>query len=125
MSTRSVPLQSTFSQPNRPSLQILKRAPSGISVAVIRLAFRTIGILLAQAQAWIFRYQVSSDSISYLDRSDGVLSGSDWHRLINSVWSPLYPLLLGSFRRIFYISAGSEIAVRHVLNVGNNDKHRE
>jgi len=46
-----------------------------------------------------------------------VLSGSDWHRLINSVWSPLYPLLLGIFRRIFNISAGSEIAVCHVLNV--------
>lgn len=57
--------------------------------------------------------------------SDGVLSGSDWHRLINSVWSTLYPLLLGIVRRIFTISAGGEIAVRHVLNVGNNDKHRE
>ena len=125
MSTRSVPLQTTLSQPNRLTLQILKREPSGTSVAVIPLAFWTIGILLALAQAWICRYQVSSDSISYLDTSDGVLSGSDWHRLINSVWSPLYPLLLGIFRRIFNISAGSEIAVCHVLNVGNNDKHRE
>lgn len=117
MSTRSVPLQSELPQPQRPTLRILKREPSGISVAVIRLMFWTFGILLALAQAWIFRYQVSSDSISYLDMSDGVLSGSDWHRLINSVWSPLYPLLLGIFRRIFNISAGNEIAVCHVLNV--------
>ncbi len=90
MGTRSVPLQSTLSQPNRPTLQILKREPSGTSVAVIRLAFWTIGILLALAQAWICRYQVSSDSSSYLDMSDGVLSGSDWHRLINSVWSHIH-----------------------------------
>ena len=92
MGTRSVPLQSTLSQPNRPTLQILKREPSGTSVAVIRLAFWTIGILLALAQASICRYQVSSDSSSYLDMNDGLLSGSDWHRLINSVWSPLSTL---------------------------------
>jgi hypothetical protein len=81
------------------------------------VAFWSAGILLASAQAWIFRYQASSDSISYLDMSDGVLPGSDWHRLINGVWSPLYPLFLGIFRRTFHISPGTEIPASHVLNV--------
>jgi len=83
----------------------------------MRVAFWSVGILIASAQAWIFRYQASSDSISYLDMSDGVLPGSDWHRLINGVWSPLYPLLLGIFGRMFNISPGNEIPAGHLLNI--------
>jgi len=78
-------------------------------LAALRIGFWGIGIFLAAAQAWIFRYQVTADSISYLDMSDGVFPGNDWHRLINGVWSPLYPFLLGVFRRIFDISAPNEI----------------
>ncbi len=93
------------------------RIPFPGSLPVLRVAFWAVGILLAVVQAWIFRYVVSSDSISYLDMSDGVLRGSDWHRLINGVWSPLYPFLLGVFRRIFNISPGHEIPAGHLLNV--------
>ena len=76
------------------------------------------GIVLAIAQIWVFRYQVSTDSISYLDMSDGVLKGSDWHRLINGVWSPLYPFGLGIARRLFSISAANEIVAAHWMNLG-------
>jgi len=117
MSTRSVPLRSDVPQPQRPGLQVLKPHSLPRSVRALRIGFWTAGVLLAAAQAWIFRYQVSSDSISYLDMSDGLLPGGDWHRLINAVWSPLYPFLLGIFRRLFHISAGNEIAVCHVLNI--------
>ncbi len=86
-------------------------------VGILRVGFWTIGVLLVSAQAWIFRYQVSSDSISYLDVSDSVLPGSDWHRLINGVWSPLYPFLLGIFRRIFNISPSNEVVAGHMLNI--------
>jgi len=74
----------------------------------LRAAFWGVGILLAVGQAWISRYQVSPDSISYLDMSNGVLPGSDWHRLINGVWSPLYPAILGVFRRVFNISLSTK-----------------
>lgn len=117
MSTRSVELQSDLPRPQRPGLQILKPHPLPRSVTALRIGFWTAGILLASAQAWIFRYQVSSDSISYLDMSDGLLPGGDWHRLINSVWSPLYPFLLGIFRRVFHPSANNEIAACHALNI--------
>ena len=100
-----------------PVLTFPARNPFPGSVPVLRVAFWTVGILLAAVQAWIFRYLVSSDSISYLDMSDGVLRGSDWHRLINGVWSPLYPFLLGIFRRIFNISPSNEIPAGHLLNV--------
>jgi len=49
--------------------------------------------------------------------SDGVLPGSDWHRLINGVWSPLYPAILGVFRRVFNISPQHEIVAGHLLNI--------
>jgi hypothetical protein len=74
--------------------------------------------VLAAAQIWVFRYQVSTDSISYLDMSDGVLPGSNWHRLINGVWSPLYPLALGVARRVFSIPAPNEIIAAHWMNLG-------
>jgi hypothetical protein len=77
-----------------------------------------VGILLAAAQAWVYRLQVTADSISYLDMSDGVLPDGDWHRLINGVWSPLYPLLMGIGRRLFPVSAANEIAAAHFLNIG-------
>jgi hypothetical protein len=88
------------------------------STTAIRLAFWIVGVLLAAAQAWVYRFQVPADSISYLDMSDGVLPGGDWHRLINGVWSPLYPFLIGLARRVFPLSAANEIADVHMLNIG-------
>lgn len=88
-----------------------------LSRPVLRLGFWGIGIFLAATQAWIRRYDVSADSISYLDMSDAVMPGGDWHRLINGVWSPLYPFLLGLFRRLLHISAKDEIAAGHLLNI--------
>ncbi len=100
-----------------PAPELVKRKPRPESVTALRTGFWVVGLLLAAAQAWVFRYQVSTDSISYLDMSDGVFPGSDWHRLINGVWSPLYPFLLGIFRRIFSVSAPNEIVDAHLLNI--------
>ena len=88
-----------------------------ISRPTLRLAFWGIGIFLATTQAWIRRYEVSADSISYLDMSDAVMPGGNWHRLINGVWSPLYPFFLGLFRRLLHVSPQEEIAAGHLLNI--------
>jgi hypothetical protein len=104
-------------QPSRPGLEVVRQRPIPASLTSLRAGFWIAGILLAIAQAWISRYQVSADSISYLDMSDGVLPGSDWHRLINGVWSPLYPAILGVFRRVFNISPQHEIVAGHLLNI--------
>jgi len=92
--------------------------PAPVSLTALRIGFWGFGLLLASAQAWICRYEASTDSISYLDVSDGVFPGSNWHRLINGVWSPLYPFLLGLFRRIFHVSPANEVVAGHLLNVG-------
>jgi hypothetical protein len=93
-------------------------ALSQLRTSWVRAVFWALGIFLACVQAWAFRYHVSADSISYLDMSDAVLRGGDWHRLINGVWSPLYPFLLGLFRRIFDITPANEIVASHFLNIG-------
>jgi len=101
----------------QPTLELLSRRPSQPSLVPLRLAFWSVGIILASLQAWIFRYEVSADSISYFDMSDGVLHGQDWHRLINGMYSELYPFLLGVFRRTFHISPGNEVADAHLFGV--------
>jgi len=93
--------------------QVLQRSPR----TVLRLVFWILGILIACLQTWAYRYRVTADSISYLDMSDGVMPGGDWHRLINGTWSPLYPFLLGIFRRVFGISPSNEVAAAHLLNI--------
>src|SRR5512141_1528559 len=98
----------------QPTLELLKPKPLQASNKVLRATFWIFGTLLVSAQAWINRYQVAADSISYFDMSDGVLRGGDWHRLINGMYSGLYPVLLGTFRRLFNISPGNEIAARHL-----------
>ena len=90
MSKRSI-----FSPPVLPhqlALQLVRTKPIPASTTTIRLVFCTTGILLAAAQAWVYRFAVSADSTSHLDMCNGVLPGEDWHRLINGVWSPLYPV---------------------------------
>lgn len=86
-------------------------------VLSVRLAFWFLATALAVAQAWFSRFLVSADSISYLDMSDGVMPGGDFHRLINGTWSPLYPFLLGIFRRAFHVSPVQEIVAAHFFNV--------
>ncbi len=101
---------------NRVQLRIVSRTPANLRW--VRFTFWTLGIVLAFAQAWVYRYQTSADSISYLDMSDGVMPSGDWHRLINRTWNPLYPFLLGCFRRVFGISPNNEIGAAHLLNIG-------
>jgi len=116
MSTQNLPRPSPLAR--RPSLRIVSKRPAAQSIATLPVFFWIGGTILAAGQAWIYRYHVSADSVSYLDMSDAVLPGFTWHRLINGVWSPLYPLLLGLFRRAFSISSGNEIVAVHLLNIG-------
>jgi len=95
----------------------LQEQASHCSVWPVRLFFWVLGLTLAVAQAWVFRYQNTADAICYLDVSDGALPGGDWHRLINGVWSPLYPLCLGVLRWVFGISRSHEIVAAHLFNI--------
>src|SRR5438552_3440481 len=99
-------------------LKPARETPSSTpSYLFLRIGFWTLGIVLALFQTWNSRYFATTDGVSYMDMSDGVLRGQSWHRLINGVWSPLYPALLGLFRRIFAPSAIHEIEFDHFVNV--------
>lgn len=115
MSSQSVPLRTP--EPRRQRPELVQFPPKPAPLTALRAGFWAFGIVLAAMQAWALRYYVSADAISYLDMSDGVMPGGDWHRLINGVWSPLYPFLLGSFRRTFHISPVNEIVAGHLLNL--------
>jgi hypothetical protein len=59
---------------------------------------------------------MNEDGISYLDLGDAYLAGH-WQP-INSVWSPLYPLLLGTALRLVRPSLHWEFTVVHLVNFG-------
>lgn len=83
----------------------------------LRTGFWFFGIVLAFAQAWSYRYYMSADAISYLDMSDAILPGYSWGKLVNGVWSPLYPALLGIGRALLKPSPYQEIVTTHLLNL--------
>jgi hypothetical protein len=83
----------------------------------LRLLFWSLGIVLATFQTWNSRHYATTDGVSYMDMSDGVLRGQDWHRLITGVWSPLYPAILGVFRRIFAPGPAREMTFDHLVNI--------
>lgn len=67
---------------------------------VISLA-RVVALLLGALQAVIYSTQVyQEDAVSYLDMASGLLHG-DAMAIFNTIWSPLYPLLLSAGLAIF------------------------
>jgi hypothetical protein len=55
------------------------------------------------------------DGVSYLDVGDAFWRG-DWHNAINAYWSPLYPLILGLFMKLFRPSIRWEYPLVHAVN---------
>ena len=60
------------------------------------IGFSVIAILLGAAQAWSSRFSMNTDGVQYLDNASAYLSG-DFHRALNSQWSPLYPWMIGAW----------------------------
>ena len=81
----------------------------------IRVGGWSVCLALALLELWSGRYYTDPDGISYLDMSDALLR-HNWHLLINPLWSPLYPCLIGVTRWILRPSAYWELPVVHVLN---------
>jgi hypothetical protein len=81
---------------------------------VLRIAAGLVGLL--HTAIAIQDQSMNEDGISYLDLGDAYLAG-DWHP-INSVWSPLYPLMLGTVLRLVRPSLQWEFTVVHLVNFG-------
>jgi hypothetical protein len=56
--------------------------------------------LLITLQAWLVRFSMNPDGISYLDMADKLMHG-DLSPLLHPYWSPLYPVLLAIVMKLF------------------------
>ncbi|MGC2639247.1 MAG: hypothetical protein WA294_18830 [Acidobacteriaceae bacterium] len=81
----------------------------------IALLCRTLCVVLALAETWSQRHFLNEDGVSYLDMSDWLLR-HNWHLLVNPIWSPLYPMLIGIATWLTRPSAAWEIPLVHGVN---------
>jgi hypothetical protein len=77
----------------------------------------TITIALGLTHAWIGRYSINPDGISYLDVGDSFTRG-DWGNAVNAYWSPLYGWLLGIVNAAVRPSPRWEFPLAHLVNFG-------
>ncbi len=70
---------------------------------------------LGAVQAWICRYCMISDGVSYLDIGDAYMR-RDWAMAINAYWSPLYSWCLGLALYLLKPSIWWEFPTVHIVN---------
>lgn len=81
----------------------------------LEIALIGIAVALGALHAWIGKYTMNPDGISYLDMGDA-LWRRDWAMAINAYWSPLYALILGLGVRIVQPSIWNEFPLVHAIN---------
>ena len=74
-----------------------------------------ISICFAAIVIWPARHHLSNDGLSYLDIGSEVSNG-DLTALVNSVWSPAYPALIGCGFYLLRPSAAHEVPVLQLVN---------
>lgn len=79
------------------------------------IVFIGIAIALGALHAWVGRYAMNPDGISYLDMGDAFWRG-DWAMAVNAYWSPLYPWLIGFAQYVIRPSLYGEFVVVHFVN---------
>lgn len=82
----------------------------------LRRLFKYIGILVAIISAWVNRYVLYPDGVSYLDIADNFLN-TGFQGLVNSYWSPLYPFILAIFLKILKPSMYWEFGLVQFVNL--------
>jgi hypothetical protein len=93
-------------QPNPPTNHTCERLKQ-LGILVV--------LLFGLSRAWIGRFSMDADGISYLDLSDA-FRRHDWHGFLNAYWSPLYPMLLEIGRMFLPASKPGELIAAHVVN---------
>jgi len=74
-------------------------------------------LALGLVHAWVGRYSMNPDGISYLDVGDSFFR-RDWAHAVNAWWSPLYPWTLGLVLGFAKPSLRWEFPLVHVVNFG-------
>jgi len=74
-------------------------------------------LALGLLHAWVGRYSMSPDGVSYLDLGESFFR-RDWAHAVNAWWSPLYPWLLGLVLGAAKPSPRQEFPLVHLVNFG-------
>jgi hypothetical protein len=85
------------------------------SLTILRTIFWLIAVTMGLIQAWVSRFAMNPDGISYLDIGEGFWRG-DWKILLNGYWSPLYGFIVGLALKILRPSPYWEFPVVHLVN---------
>jgi hypothetical protein len=80
----------------------------------LRIALWGCAIILGAAQAWISRYDLTNDTVSYLDMGDYFFHGHA-AAIVNGIWSPLYAIVLGLTLVVFKPGIRTEYPAVHLL----------
>ena len=80
----------------------------------VRLFLALFVIALAAYPAWLTRFDLVNDTVSYLDMGDRFFAG-DYASIVNGTWGPLYAILLGAWLRVLRPAPEWEYPAIHVL----------
>lgn len=78
----------------------------------LRWLVRLLVLVTGAAIWWRYRQDMNPDGVNYVEIADGVARG-DWVRLLNTYWSPLFPLLIAAVRRVVGMDLAIEVEVAH------------
>jgi len=81
----------------------------------LQIWFWLLTVVLGATSAWLSRFQMGPDGVSYLDIGDAFWRGQ-LHNLANPYWSPLYPLILGFFMKVVRPTIGWEFPLVRLVN---------
>jgi hypothetical protein len=75
-------------------IDLLSRQENRRGILRVQWCFRGAIAACALINCWVSRFEIASDSVSYLDMGDLYWKGN-WHAALNGLWSPLYGWLTG------------------------------
>jgi 4-amino-4-deoxy-L-arabinose transferase-like glycosyltransferase len=81
----------------------------------VHAGFWCAALFLGALQAFVARNLMNSDGISYLDMGEAFFHGNP-RAILNGLWSPLYPFLIGLAAAVIHPTPYWEFAVVHLLN---------
>jgi hypothetical protein len=90
-------------------------AGSGSNAAALKVAGRTVAVVLGAVAAIAGRDTMNHDGVSYLDLADAYLRG-DWGAALSGYWSPLYAWILAVAMGLAAPTPRWEYTLVHVVN---------
>jgi len=88
-----------------------------LQFSALEPALALVSVALGIFHAWIARYALNPDGMSYLDVGRSFYQG-DWAHAINAWWSPLYPWTLGALLGVAKPSPRWELPFAEIVNTG-------